>query len=383
MKKDFFAYIRPDEDELTQVWNNAIFTFDANILLNFYRYTSDTTKIFFDLLEKVKDRTWLTHQSVQEYFDNRLTVISEQEKTYSDLKDSIAKSIEEPLNNQRKHPYISQALLAEFKGISSKIKAELDARSQEYSKRLSQDDILNNIIAIFDSKVSSAFDAAKYDEIYKQGQQRYDMNILPGFKDKSKGGSRQYGDLVLWNQIIEIAKNEKKDVIFITDDEKEDCLYIHKGRTIGMLPALQIEFKKLTDKKAFINNAEKFIENIGRVSKTQITKDTIEEVITLREENKLIFEHFGYDNLDNALGEDEINTHISKGIEYLANDLGWAELAQLGIFLSKNTPVNYRAFGFRSLKNFIESRLIFEIAYERKSPNAKNVDAAYVRIKSD
>lgn len=93
MKKDFFAYLRTEEAELKKIWKNSIFTFDANILLNFYRYRAETTSTFFNLLEKVKDRTWLTNQAVQEYFNNRLIVISEQEKAYSDLKEGITKHV--------------------------------------------------------------------------------------------------------------------------------------------------------------------------------------------------------------------------------------------------------------------------------------------------
>ena len=381
MKKDFFAYIRLDDAELQKIWKNSIFTFDANILLNFYRYRTETTTTFFSLLEKVKERTWLTNQAVQEYFNNRLNVISEQEKAYSDLKESITKNIEDPLNNQRKHPYIGQELLDEFKTISTKLKSELDFRSQEYSKRLSKDDILEKIIEIFDKKVGSCFDEEKTNELYKEGDRRYNLDIPPGFKDKNKGGTRQFGDLILWFQIIEIAKKEKKDIVFITDDEKEDWLYIHKGRTIGMLPALQIEFNKLTNQKAYTFNAQRFIEEIGKLSRTTITAETINEIKTLREENKSFFDNIEMFFDYKKVADDEIDRNIIMGINFLSDEDGWAELAQLGLFLVRNTTLNYRSYGFQSLKRFIESREIFEIKNEQISPNARNVDTAYVRLK--
>ena len=384
MKKDFFAYLRPNENELNDVWQNSIFTFDANILLNFYRYRAETTTTFFSLLDKVKKRSWLTNQAVQEYFNNRLNVISEQEKAYSDLKDSISKNIEDPLNSQRKHPYVGNELLKEFKTISNKLKSELDNRSQEYSKRLNKDDILEKIVDVFDKKVGDCFDENKTNQLYLEGDKRYNLDIPPGFKDKNKGGTRQYGDLILWFQIIELSQKEKKDVIFITDDEKEDWLYVHKGRIVGMLPALQIEFNKLTNQKAYIFNAQRFIEEIGKLSQTTITADTIDEIKTLREENKLVLEqHWGsYENNENTtFSEDEINEILIKGVSYLADDDGWAELAQLGYFLVRNSVLNYRNYGFSSLRRFIESRQIFEIKFEQISPNARNVDTVYVRLK--
>lgn len=131
MKNEFFPFIRPSEQEFHEIWNSCVFTFDANILLNFYRYKAETTITFFSLLEKLKERSQVTWQACQEYFDNRLDVISEQEKAYSEVRDSLQRSIEEPLQNQRKHPYISSELLEELSSISLKIKDELNARSKE------------------------------------------------------------------------------------------------------------------------------------------------------------------------------------------------------------------------------------------------------------
>ena len=382
MKKDFFAYIKPTETELKEIWENSTFTFDANILLNFYRYRIETTNTFLSLIEKLNDKVWLTNQSVQEYFNNRLTVISEQEKTYSDLKESITKNVEEPLNNQRKHPYISQELLDEFKVVSNKIKVELDIRSQEYSTKLKDDDILDKLVVLFVDKITECFDDEKLNEIYKDGDKRYNSDIPPGFKDKNKGGTRQFGDLVLWFQIIELAKQIQKDIIFITDDEKEDWLYIHKGRTIGMLPYLQNEFYKQTNQRVYIYNAQKFIEEVSKIYNTNVAEDTIDEIKNLREENKLIFEQFAEVFTKPEFEDNEINIYIINGIHNLANIDGWAELAQLGLYLVRYTPINYRTFGFISLKKFILSREIFEIKNEQISPYARNVDTAYVRIKA-
>jgi hypothetical protein len=152
-----------------------------------------------------------------------------------------------------------------------------------------------------------------------------------------------------------------------------------------MLPALQIEFNKLTNQKAYIFNAQRFIEEVGKLYKTTITAETIDEVKTLREENKIIFQNIadilGKDEFRND--ENEIDESIIKGINYLCDSEGWAELAQLGVYLVRNTNINYRIYGFMSLKKFIESRNIFEIKYEQISPNAKNVDTAYVRLKNN
>lgn len=382
MKEHFFAFIKPTEDQYKEIWSSCIFTFDANILLNFYRYKNDTTNTFFDLLEKLKERIYLTNQASLEYFKNRLDVISEQEKAYSEVKDSILKHIEEPLQHQRKHPHINIELLDEFKLVSNKIKSELEDRSKEYSQRLSNDEILKKVINLFDKKVGIQYAEELLNEIYLEGDKRYNENIPPGFKDKNKGGIRQFGDLILWFQIIDLAKEIDKNIVFVTDDEKEDWLYIHKGRTISLLPELQNEFQQKTSKKIYIYNAQQFYEYASKLLNSNVDEETIEEVRTLREENKITSSE-SFQNETIILQDEDIDNHILKGIRTVENDQGWAELAPLGLYLIRHTPINYRNYGYYSLRRFIESRKRFETKFIQRSPNAKNVDSGFVRLKTE
>lgn len=381
MKKEFFAYIKPTEDEFKELWNSSIFSFDANILLNFYRYKSDTTKDFFEILDSIKDRIIITYQACSEYFDNRLDVISEQEKAYSEVRDAIQKQIEEPLKHQRKHPHISTELLEEFNLIASKVKDELNKRSEQYSQRISNDDILDKVVSVFNEKIGKQFSDEQLEKIYQEGDIRYNENIPPGFKDKQKGGTRQFGDLVLWNQLMEISKEQNKDLIFITDDEKEDWLYIHKGKIISPLPALQTEFNKTTGKKFYLYSAYRFIEFAGKYLNTEVNEETIEEVKTIQEESN---QNVANENIEEeTLTNDAIDSYLSNAIRVLEDESGWAELAALGVYLIRYTPVNYRRYHFLSLRRFIESRGKFEIKVLQRSPNAKAVDTAFVRIKEE
>jgi hypothetical protein len=380
MKKDFFAYIKPTDDEYREFWHSCIFTFDTNIFLNFYRYKAETTNTFIELLEKLGDRIFITHQACYEYFRNRLDVISEQEKAYSEVRDALQKQIEDPLQNQRKHPYLSPELLEEFLRTTAKIKQELDDRSREYSQQLSNDIILEKLIHIFDDRIGNKYTEERLNEIYQMGDKRYNQNVPPGFKDKNKGGTRQYGDLVLWFQIMDLAKEKERNIIFITDDEKEDWLYLHKGRTISLLPELQNEFFEYTGKRIHIYTAYRFIELYGSYFDSQVTEETINEIRTVQQEN-VPTESIEIEKEETQINDDEIDFYLYSAIRAVENDDGWAELAPLGLHLIRYTPLNYRNFGYPSLRKFIESRKIFEVKALQKSPNAKAVDSAFVRFK--
>ena len=39
---------------------------------------------------------------------------------------------------------------------------------------------------------------------------------------KDKDGVSKYSDLILWKEVLRYSKNEKKNIIFVTDDEKND-----------------------------------------------------------------------------------------------------------------------------------------------------------------
>ncbi len=66
MRELFPGYYRPTQEQFQQMWQECIFVFDANVLLNIYRYTSETREELFDILESLKERTWLPHQAMLE-----------------------------------------------------------------------------------------------------------------------------------------------------------------------------------------------------------------------------------------------------------------------------------------------------------------------------
>ena len=76
MKSKFPEYFKLNEKDIRSLWQNALFTLDTSILLNLYRYSNETREEFLKILNKLEDRIWIPHQSAQEFFNNRLNVIS-------------------------------------------------------------------------------------------------------------------------------------------------------------------------------------------------------------------------------------------------------------------------------------------------------------------
>ena len=59
-------------------------------------------------------------------------------------------------------------------------------------------------------------------KLCKEGEYRYKSQTPPGYKDAKKDGVSKYGDLIVWAETYEYAVLNNKNIIFVTDDVKED-----------------------------------------------------------------------------------------------------------------------------------------------------------------
>ena len=243
MKTSYKGYYSLSSSELEDLWENGIFTFDANILLNLYRYSQSTSNELLQVIKKLKPRIWLSYQAGLEFHRNRLKIIKEQEESYQTLIDELDKD-ESKLINQlgsNRHPFItgSEEIIKQLKDLFKEIKSKLKKQSEDYLKLVKEDNILNGVTELFNKKVGRKYSEEELEKIFKEGEVRYEKKIPPGFEDsKEKEGGRKYGDLVIWYQIIEYAKENKKPIIFVTAEQKEDWWRKNKGEIIGPCPEL-------------------------------------------------------------------------------------------------------------------------------------------------
>lgn len=59
MKKHFFEFYPLSEKEIDSIWSGGIISFDANVLINLYRYTEKTRDDFFKVMSFYKNRIWI------------------------------------------------------------------------------------------------------------------------------------------------------------------------------------------------------------------------------------------------------------------------------------------------------------------------------------
>ena len=298
MRKKFSEYYKLNETELKEHWAKDIFCFDANVLLNLYRYSPKTREAFFSLLEQVQDRIWITYQAAYEYQKNRLVVINAQKEAYKDIRETLGRKkgeIESKLNSFKKHPYLQTSeLKKQIESAFNSIERDLDNLEKKHPDYLENDPVWEKLSFFLEGKVGDDFSKDELEKIYREGKKRYDEKVPPGYmdmKEKQNEGNRSlYGDIIVWKQVIEKAKTIDSSIILITDDLKEDWWYKFKGKTISPRPELIKEFKEEAKKRINIYQADRFLEMANKNLAQKTASEAIQEVRDVRLADELDFE---------------------------------------------------------------------------------------------
>jgi len=296
MKDLFPGHFKESEGNLREIWDTSLFVFDANILLNLYRYSDTTRNEFLRILQKIKNRVWLPHRAAEEFLNNRLSVIDQQEKSYDDTTKLIT-SLKSDLENARQHPFVCSTTMEKVSEVFDILCKELDKNKSIHTARISNDEIKETIAYIFENRVGPPYKKEKLQEIMIEGEERYKQKIPPGFKDSAKSGDsevfiekrRKYGDLIVWSQVIDKAIESSKGVVLVTDDKKEDWWEKFKGKTIGPRPELVKEFKERADNTFYMYQADRFLELARENLDEQVSEEVVAEIREVKRLDKIAY----------------------------------------------------------------------------------------------
>ncbi len=304
MKKQFSGYYSPSKEDFSKLWKDCVFIFDANVLLNLYRYTASTANELIVILGKLSNRIWLPYQAALEYQKDRLNVISQQSEAYEKIQEwlqDVQRKLENQLRSYGKHPLIDvEKMIKKISHLFNAFEKELNKNKQQHPDLIHSDALRNIITSLFDGKVGPPYSEDELEQMYKKGEKRYRQSIPPGFSDANKEGTQKYSDLVLWFQVIDKAKKIKKPIIFVTDEKKVDWWYKFKGETIGPHPKLIEEIKSEANVLFYMYHTDPFMKHVQDYLKQKVRQKAIEEV---REVQKSLEEQNVFQEVSKALGQ--------------------------------------------------------------------------------
>lgn len=315
MLNQFKALIGYSENEINELWKNAIFVVDTNILLYFYKYKSkDNTDIILEILKnlKSKNRLWIPYQVALEYFSNHQKVIKEAKGDYNDLSNDISRNkekVKEILNRFRdKYPnFLKEQFDVSIAEIKKTFEQLEEAIKSDGNNLHNLDEIMQDLLILLDGIIGNEYTQEEINEIEEEGNNRYKDKLPPGFKDNSKnrdnngiriyGGihyNKKFGDLILWKQIINkvISEGTRRPIIFVTEDMKSDWWEKIDGINRPHHQLIQ-EFINETQQHFYMYDIKRFLEGAKKYLNVKISTDNIngvtKEISTInRYENNII-----------------------------------------------------------------------------------------------
>lgn len=307
MKKSFPGFYHPTDNELSEAWQSekTIFVFDTNTLLNLYGYASLTREDFFSILNIISNRIWLPYHVVLEYQKRRLSVVKDEKHIFIKV-DEYLKKIEKVFESDfsglalnRRFPSLNNKtdkLHSEFKKLINNYRKSVSYWDKKQPCVRGHDSIRENLNEIFDQKIGPMPASQEIlDNIFKDGADRYKIKTPPGFNDDDKAKEadnvyvysglkyeRRFGDLIIWKQIIEKAKEENIDsVIFVTDDAKDDWWYIIDSRgkkQIGPRAELREEICREASLNLFtMYTTADFLDNGKKILNVDVSEESISD----------------------------------------------------------------------------------------------------------
>lgn len=260
-----------------EIKDSCIYVLDTNILfvpfLASKNSLSNFEKIFSNL--KQNNKLFLPERVAREFAHNRGSSIAHIFRTANETIERINKAnlnfghfpILEEIEEYKKAKEFQDSInssLESYKQILEDIGEKINGWTWDDPVSKIYKEIFTNDILV---KLK-----ADTEEVERDLEFRLSHNIPPGYTDNKKI-DKGIGDLVIWQTIIELAKDKNTDVTLVSNEKKNDWFYTEYRKNLFPKYELFDEFRRKTDGKSVsIINFEDFL-----ISQ-EATEDTINEV---------------------------------------------------------------------------------------------------------
>lgn len=248
VKEAYSANIR----DISAAIKDSDIVLDTNVLLLPYGAGSSSLKDITKVFERLTSqrRIHLPGQVVREFIKNRPTKIAE-----------LQKGIADKLSRVQAPQLLSYPILEEISafGEVNRILAEIADATKNLQKANTallkairswewNDPVTLAYQKYLPSSVIVELEIDK-NKLLADLKRRYSLSIPPGYKD---AGKEDYGigDFLIWKTILQIGGSRKKDLIFVSGDEKSD--WHHRTDGTAFLPRYELldEYRRNSDGRA-------------------------------------------------------------------------------------------------------------------------------------
>lgn len=311
------------EDEPTSIdkaIEEADVVLDTNVLLIPYGAGQSSLTQIIKVYKKIKDqnRLHIPAQVAREFVKNRPIKLAQ---LYQGISDKVSElSIIEKLS----YPILESVndfnqlneVINQLVELKSKIKNSAKLVRQEIKDWGCNDPVSQAYRPVFTKEVVISPQAINKEILLTEMLRRYEHSIPPGYKDASKPDAG-IGDYLIWKTILDIGKKNKKNLVFVSGDEKSD--WFHGAEGNGFIPRfeLQAEYRRISEGKDFFIIPLSQLLSLKNAEESTVIEVKSEEV-RIRNANLV--------NVDcpecNSIGEYELSENIGTSALPSCKDCG-------------------------------------------------------------
>ena len=290
----FEGYRTPSDEQFADAVKNWLVVLDTNVLLSLYGVHGTTLDDFIRVFEAIGDRLFIPHQVMDEFWRNRRAVIAENqgkhrekeriEEAFAEIRSTFDKWYSRVIERGGKPPH------DRIKELDEAVAAVVGYMEQQTGLHPAttpdtptwDDPVLRQLEPLLESKVGAPPAPEELSRLLRDGEARVKQRIPPGYLDAAKGGGRAAGDFILWHQTIQHAKETGRNVLFVTQDQKEDWWADRGTKSMRARPELVAELRREAGQDLLMVRSYTLFdlsEHLG----VEVSKQAIEEARTFED----------------------------------------------------------------------------------------------------
>jgi predicted nucleic acid-binding protein len=235
------AYRTPLREDYERLFASGMVTLDTNVLLNLYRSNERTRRDTFSVLEKLRERLWIPHQVLSEFWRNRdlpsvrghhrskakdtCAALDKAHRSMSDALDRWLRDVHLSNDaNAKEHLHRSKkSMESTLTNLKSFIQAQAERDALKGASDTQSDPVLTELDGLLRGRIGEPFPEAELLAAIREAEKRADKRIPPGYEDfKDKPAEQAAGDYLIWAQLLNEAERRRSDVLLVTGDVKAD-----------------------------------------------------------------------------------------------------------------------------------------------------------------
>ncbi|WP_419705339.1 PIN-like domain-containing protein [Promicromonospora sp. NFX87] len=290
-RDDFIPPLPADEAAFLR---GATVVLDTNVLLAPYKLSVTAREDVLRAIELSAERLWLPHQVGVEFYRNHASNRDLRSKAYEAAAkptDQFEQLVTKHLGKGTMHEDLRKDVARVVRDAVSGIKKGIEQLqlADTAITTPSADDVLERIEAAFAGRAAAAPDPAtirlRTDDFVNW---RVPSLIPPGFEDAGKPGEAQSaGDFLIWAEILEHAAANNLDILFVTEDGKDDWWETVDGQRRPHR-SLVLEFQRATGpgRRYHQVGMETFVRLATEAAGAGAKQSTLNEIVAVNKETQ-------------------------------------------------------------------------------------------------